>query len=1156
MFSGLTLFVILLYIATLFIVARFALRASLRGRQWVNHHLIFALSLGVYCTSWTFYGLVGTAASSGWDFLPILLGPILLLTLGFPVIQRIARITREERLNSITDFVTARYGKRRGIAVLTTLVIFLATVPYIALQLKAVSDSVQVLLGQFTLANVEITLMTCIAMIAFALLFGAQSTGKRQYNAGLIVAIAFESLVKLIAMLAVALLAVVLLSGPLSLEKTHQVSVFSGFSPSISFFVQTFISACMMFCLPRMFHVCFVQNQSEVQWLSARWSFFAYLILFVIMIAVIAQVGNILYLGEQIPGDQFMLSIPLSAGSEGIALFAFLGGFSAATAMIIVATITLGQIISNDIIMPLVYERDRAAKQKRNYASTLVYVRNAAVISIIILAYFYQRLLAGNVALTSIGLIAFALAVQLAPTIIAGIYWQQANARGAYAGIMLGVLVWFYTLFIPLMSRAGIGFDGLMQQGAFGIAWLRPEYLLGLEFSDSYSRGVLLSLSANILGFVLMSRNASITLIDRIQARMFALEGRARIKHELGSVRQNDLVVLMSQFLGESWAPHEAALVGGLASNSTLTYAERALASVTGVATARGLLDSLNQGARVDVEGIVSIVRDTTKALRFNQDMLHASFENVATGISVVNKDLELSAWNKSYEKMFKIPGDYLYIGMPISDVVRFNARRGMLGSGDIETYVQRRMDMLLQANPYEVRRHQIDGTILEIKGRPLPDGGYVTTYDDITEFIQAQTELEGSKEQLEIRVRERTKTINSMNRELVAEIQRREETEKELLLAKSEAENANKTKSEFLALASHDILQPLNAAKLFTDAMIEKGESDDHATVHSIKSSLESASTIIATLMEISKLDTGALEARKSHFPLNELFDSLISEYGILSNDSARIRVVRTGLWVYTDRTCLRRILQNLLSNAIKYGDGGKVLLGCRRRGEQVQIGVYDQGGGIDVDEQQLIFDEFYRSRRHAGIEGIGLGLSVTSRLTEIIDSSIQLRSENGRGSCFYLSVDMGEPRQQKPEIIERPLGRLEGLRVYCLDDDQNSLNALAQLLEVWGCQVKIASNRSDFLRLFVDAGNDLPAAVILDLQLGEAETDGIEVGLELVREQVVPPDAVIIVSAANFDEAAARSKEAGFVFLRKPIKPARLSAFLSSTSVQLNAQ
>ena len=1160
MLSTFTLFATSVYIVALFLVARFARGESLRGRGWVNHSIVYALSLGVYCTSWTFYGLVGTAADSGWDFSPILLGPILLFTFGFPIISRIAHITRREKLRSITDFVSSRYGKRRGIAVVVTLVLFVATVPYIALQLKAVSDSLQILLGRATTANIELTVITSVSMIAFALLFGSQSTGHKQYNAGLIVAVAFESFIKLIAMAAVAVLAVMVVSsgdasGSLLGANAARASQFSEFNPSISFFVQMFISACMMFCLPRMFHVCFVENHSESQLRSARWIFAGYLLLLGLFIVVIASVGNQLYGASDVQSDHFMLAIPMGTENSAVGILAFMGGFSAATAMIIVATITLSQIISNDIVFPVVFERDKAIGIQRDYSRTQVYVRRISVVCIIALAYFYQHLLANNLALTSIGLIAFALAVQLAPTIVAGIYSRRSNAYGAYAGITAGSLVWLYTLFVPMLSRAGFGLDSLVASGPFGIELLKPENIFGLGFSDSYSRGVILSLLVNVLFFVLVSRRSQVKLIDRIQARMFAADGEElSYGGELKGIRNEDLRALMTQFVGQDWIPGMPESGDEFASRQVIEQAEKTLTGITGVATARSLLTNINPGGHVNVEEVVSIVRDTTRALRFNQDMLHASFENVATGISVVNKELELSAWNKSYEKMFDLPPDYLHIGMPISKVVRYNAVRGMLGHGDVESLVQKRMDLLLQGNPYETRRNQMDGTIIEIKGRSLPNGGYVTTYDDITEFMQTQRDIERARDSLEQRVAERTETIESINRELVAEIRRRTNTEKALISAKSEAEKANKSKSEFLALASHDILQPLNAAKLFTDTLIERGSVDDLQTAGSIKSSLESASAIISTLMEIARLDTGALTPRFTHFPLKELFDSLISEYTVLLADNQEIHAVKTSVWVYTDKAYLRRILQNLLSNAIKYGEHGKILLACRRRGTQIELGVYDQGSGISDNEKELIFNDFYRAQRHIKYDGVGLGLSVTSRLTEMMGSRINLVSEPGRGSYFYLSIRKGIVQSEEEVVSEVGQRKLNGLRVLCLDDDHRNLEALQQLLGTWGCVVKTADDAATIFTL-IDNGF-VPDVAVLDYQLRDPETNGIQVGQELVRKNILSSDSISIVSAATLEDLPTRTRHEGFVFLSKPLKPAKLMAFLSSRGMgKINA-
>ncbi|WP_156498630.1 PAS-domain containing protein, partial [Oleiphilus sp. HI0079] len=306
----------------------------------------------------------------------------------------------------------------------------------------------------------------------------------------------------------------------------------------------------------------------------------------------------------------------------------------------------------------------------------------------------------------------------------------------------------------------------------------------------------------------------------------------------------------------------------------------RALSGIAGVASANAMIDGLRSGNKIAVEDVVSMFGETTKALRFNQEILFSSFENISSGISVVNDDLNIVAWNRRYEEMFNYPKNMLKIGTPVSELVQFNAHRGLLGAGDIELLVHKRLEHLKNGKPYRVVREHHDGQVIEIKGTPLPDGGYVTTYDDISDFIRIQNELELSNQNLEKRVESRTEEINRINQDLVHEIELRKGMETALLEAKSQAETANATKSRFLALASHDILQPLNAAQLYVTSLLEaQNERRDTRIVRQISNSIASAESIISSLLDIARIDTDSIEPKLSSVPLDQILKSLIDE-------------------------------------------------------------------------------------------------------------------------------------------------------------------------------------------------------------------------------------------------------------------------------------
>jgi len=1130
------------YLALLFWIARIGDRRRFNTSGWARHPLVYTLALGVYCTSWTFYGLVGTAAEKGWYYLPILLGPVLLFTLGYPLLQRIANVSRQENIHSIADFITSRYGKRQSVAAIVTLIMLATTVPYIALQLKAVTDTLLYSVNNIPFAGQDMTMLVSAAMILFTLIFGANRLDVASYHSGIMVAIAFESLVKLIALVTFAVFALSLSKGfdPGQLSNSAN-AVFQKSTITPSFWVLTLVSAATIFCLPRMFQITFVECLSENHLKFARRGFSVYLVAIAAAVFVISWVGNQVLAGTDVASDTYVLALPLGTGNQFLGLLAFIGGFSAATAMIIVASLTLSQMLSNDVILPLLIRKQKTRNTIPDYSRSLILTRRLTVVLVIVMAWLYQHSLAENVALTAIGLIAFALAVQLAPAIIFGLYWHRGNAMGVFAGLASGTLIWFITLMLPLLSNAGLIEQDLLINGIFGLESLRPEQLFGLSFSDSYTQGVVLSLAANIAAYCFVSTLDKTRLSDRIQAVTFVDKERTRQHSGVLDlqIKKADLTVMLTQFLGESATrrilENEPRPELTQVSPKMLHHAEQALAGVVGVASARAMLTSLSGGESLGVEDVVNIFEETTRSLQFNQDMLFASFESISSAISVVNADLKIVAWNKRYEQMFNYPEGMLCVGRPTADLVRYNAERGMLGAGEVEKQVQTRLGHLMAGKPYRVVRNHNQG-VIEIKGRPLPTGGYVTTYDDISEFINAQHELEQ-------RVSERTEEIENINQSLREEVKKRSETEVELIKAKSIAETSNASKTQFLAIASHDILQPLNAANLYASALLEKPGVNPELTdnLHHLQNAIGSAELIISNLLEISRLDTGSLTPKYKQFALSNILDPLANEFRVQTNKEVAFHWHHTTLWTESDAKYLRRILQNFLSNAVKYTSKGKILLGCRRRGKQIEICIYDCGPGISDAHQERIFDDFYRIK--SNVEGAGLGLGIALRFAHLLGHEIRVQSFDEQGSLFSLMVPLCEKgTRQASDVASTDLvSGLASLNIFYVDDEENNIHALSTLMDNWGCTFSSATSATSSIDYAKN--NEAPDVILMDYQLGP-DTNGLQLGDELQNLWSDVP--VCIVSAAPDEDLSKWVSEHGFDFLRKPIKPGKLRALL----------
>jgi signal transduction histidine kinase/Na+/proline symporter/CheY-like chemotaxis protein len=1079
---------------------------------------------------------VGTAAESGWLFLPILLGPMLLFMFAKGLCLRVARLCKQENTRSIADFLSARYGKRRGIASSVTLIVLLATVPYIALQIKAITDSLMLISPRAQNLGDEVGFLIACAMIVFSLAFGVRRLEMAGYHGGLMSAIAFESVVKLIAIISAALFSLVFIfASPEHLDLAIEAkNTFFGPQLDYRFVLQTVISGLAILCLPRMFHVVFVEQLSESHFRIGSKVFTTYLFIFILCIIVITIAGKVILQGQNVSGDSYVLFMPINEGQHWLTLLAFIGGFSASTAMTIVATVTLSYMLSNDVILPMLLRRRKELSPSPDFSTALINARRATVLLVVGLAYLYQLAFAGHAALNDIGLTAFALAVQLSPAMIFGIYSKQGNATGTYSALAVGCLLWFVTLFLPLMARSGAISEGVLEYGIWGISWLRPEFLFGFEFSDAFSRGVTISLCANAAAYWLASYLGKTILADRIQAKAFFSLSRAKSENKKTVYQISDLYALLVKFLGESATQkliYRHSQRGDTAASADLLDAvEHALSGIVGVPSAMAMIAMLEDEKKyLGVEDVVNIFEETTKALRFNQDMIYASFENISSGISVVNEELAIVSWNRRYEQIFSYPEDKLRVGQPVEELVRYNAQRGMLGPGSITELVSRRLAHLKSGKPYRVVRNHGE-CVIEIKGSPLPNGGYVTTYTDISEFIDAQEKLEKTKLYLEERVRQRTN---------------------ELLKAEQEAVEANLIKSKFVAQASHDILQPLNAARLYSSLLLEQAKKqgvDNVETIEYLNEAIESSESIIGTFLEISKLDTGAIKTSFSSVPVSAILDSLVNEFRVSLNQFLTLEYIPSSAVVYTDPRYLRRIVQNFLSNALKYTQKGRIALGCRRRKEYLEIFVYDRGLGIQESDQHKIFDDFYRVSAEHDIQGAGLGLAVVKRFSDLLEHPIHCHSEIGKGSSFSVCVPYGQPLQSDNRsagiTVNMPeVSIIEGKTLLYVDDDEQNVRAMEALLTEWGANA-ITATRAEDARMFVADSNGIkPDMIIVDWDLND-NNDGIQL-TSFLRESWGDVPACLV-SAAPDSNLSALAASHKMEFLRKPIKPGRLRATL----------
>ncbi len=1053
--------------------------------------LIYTLSLAVYCTAWTFYGTVTQAARWGTPITPTFIGTIIVFLFGLPFLRRLAALARAQNSASIADLVAARFGKSSSLAATLTFVAVVGMVPYVALQLKAVAQSFSVLAGYESGAAGwrDAALWVALLMSAFAMLFGTRRAAATAHNQGLMLAMAVESLLKLGAMLALGLFVVFgLYSGPSALFSAAQ--SLPPASPGGAFMALVLLGALAMVTLPHQFHVGVVELRDPQHLRTARWMFPLYLILIALPTLPIAWAGQLL-LGPEVPSDLHVLALPLMADRPGLALLAFIGGLSAATGMVVMAVLTLSIMIAQHWLAPLLL-RGAELHSSDDLRPRVLAQRRLAIAGVMLLAWLYGRAMVDSDALADIGALSFSALAQLGPAVWAAVNRPNWPSRAVLWGVLVGIAVWAWFLLRPAL-------------------WPEAWALDSSAWGDPLLIGTLLSLLANAATMGLLA------------LRPTPLLGGGVSGMAVGDLRRVATRLLPADEVGALFlAP---ATGDADARPELIAEVEHALAGVVGGSNARLLIQAARRGRGAPLEAVAEVVGETSRALRFNQNLLEGALENMSQGISVVDRDLRLVAWNRRYAELFSYPHSLLRVGTEVADLVRFNAQRGLLGSDQHEQQVQRRLVHMQVGSPYVTERRFPDGQVVEIRGNPMPGGGFVATFTDVTAFRAAEVALTAAKATLEERVEARTA---------------------ELALAKAEAERANQGKSRFLAAVSHDLLQPIHAAHLFTHALKQKLEdAESVALADHVESSLSSSESLLAGLLDISRLDAGGLSPQPRAFALDELLQPLIAEFQVLAAERGlELRSVSTRAWVRSDPQLLRRVLQNFLSNAVRYTERGRILIGCRRNAGSLRVEVLDTGPGIAEADQGLIFEEFHRLGQ-AG-PGLGLGLAIAERTARLLGHRLSLRSVPERGTTFAVELRRTAPGEvcatPTPAQRERQCGRL-----LLIDNDPAVLKGMRALVEGWGFAVTQARTEGQaHSAVAAESSADGPAyaAVLLDFHL-----DGARTGLDLLQtlRPFLGDTPIVVITADHAQETRSAVLAADCQLLHKPLKPLALKSLLA---------
>ena len=1154
----------ILYIGLLFVIA-------LKGDRNQSNRFqpyIYSLTLAIFCTSWAFYGTVQQSINSGWLLAPTYFGAIILMLFGWRLMTRIIQIAKQENTHTIADFIATRYGHSRKIAILVSVFSLIGIVPYIALQLKAVSESFQLITGSTHNAVYwysDPTICIALLMALFSILFGTRNLDASEHHKGLMLAVSFESLVKLFAFTAVGIYAVFFIrDGALdvyhaAMSDPQLSQSLSNYQKPMTYLVHALIGAIAIFALPRQFHAAVVEYTSPKDFNTARWLFPLYLLLSNLFILPIALVGFLNFDTSAFQQQYLTLWIPLASDAKGLALFAYIGGLSAGTSMVIVASIALSTMLSNEILLPLIIRSKLIAlEQIPDLGKFVIRLRRISIFSVLLFAFLYYRLLTQFNALSEIGLLSFVAVAQFAPALVLGLIWRGGNKQGAIYGMLAGFGIWFYCLVIPLFVQANwLSLDWM--QGLFNIAFIKPHALFGIDNLDPIVHGTIWSLFLNGLVYVIASLYHQPSFEDITQANKFVNELSLDQQYPRQSphiskqdksthVSLGDVKSLLLRFINSTKVKrllenHSNPITGRLldtskASNEILIAAERLLSSVLGAPAAKLLLNRLQQEPRDGYISFNVMLDEAYEVLHHNRSVLSSALQSISQGVCIIDKEMMVIAWNDKFKRLYQLPDECLYMGASIALIITHIAKQGGLGKGSIDELIKSRM-ALYKLGEHHISVHENQAQrFIEIEGNPMPQGQYITTYTDVTTQRHHEVELRQSNERLEQRVLERTNKLSQLNQEL---------------------KRANKSKTHFLAAAGHDLVQPLNSASLFASSLVHRltrlelkqntHESNELIILaNSLEQSLDNAELLLSELLEISKLDADVIRPDINDFELEEIIAPLISEFLVISKEKGlEFRWITSKLSIHCDPRLLRRILQNLLSNAIRYTPTGKILLGIKRHQGNVRIQVWDTGIGIEACQLDRIFDEFHRlDNIDSSFEkGLGLGLSIVQRLCRLLDIPISVQSIQGKGSVFTLDIPLAKEQIPALEIDQACLlaEQENTALVACIDNELQIIQGMESLLSDWGYQVVTAQD-SD--KLIHKLKGRVPDMLIIDYHLDHQKT-GLD-AYQVLSKHWLSKVPCMVITADYTQEVEEKISQCGLALLKKPVKAMALRSQLNA--------
>lgn len=1094
-------FITLLYLLVLFLIAYIGDKYKDKGKSLIKNPYIYSLSLAVYCTAWTFYGSVGLFTHNGFEYIPIYIGATFAAFTYRFTLKKMIAISRNHNTTSIADFISTRYGKCGSLAALISIFLVFGLLPYIALQLKAIHNTLDILVsfghsqrtGKISDFYYDHTFYTAVILSIFGALFGARKLDVTERHEGLVLAIAFEALVKLFAFLCIGIYITYFffdgyrnLLNEGAIYKEIQMLYKIGEPPTPTYYQWAnliLLSAVAVMLLPRQFHIGVIENPDEQHVTKAMFLFPLYLFMINFFVPAIAIGGRLIGLSPQ-EADIYVLKIPLVKGNELLSIIAFVGGFSAATGMLIVETVTLSTMVINHIVSPYIVK----FKFKLDLSFLLINLKRFFILSIMLLGYTYYKIIGETRILVDIGLMSFCAVLQLAPATFLGIYWEKINKIGAFTGIIAGFIIWFYTLFIPSFSNTLPFLKSVVEEGPFGYTFLRPYALFYLQGLDIWSHSIFWSLFFNFTFTISCSILFPQSKVEQETANSFVNINKEEKNYLLETVEHissppsyQEYLDFMSKFMGKENAikainaffdSHNLNKSDILTSHQSFllrNHIEKSLAAYVGAATAKNIIDSFLKVHGTKVVEIFNIFQDISESLKESREtlairlkelsLLYSSLQNLLStieeekildiAISILDKNFNASACaivlmdrdgklrikrqvGLKQEETSSITFDTsktTYVGMAFEN-------KNIIAIEDITTApftpkITSLKDgspiLSLAVAPIIVSGAPLGVIFLLYNHKQFFSEQYLNFFQGIANQIglslknaQLYSELGMLNKELENKVAERTIELRNKS-QLLEE-------------AYNNLKEVDKLKTQFLSTMSHELRTPLNSIIGYTQLILDGVEGEiseaQREDLERIEKNAKHLLQLINDILDLSKIEAGKMQLNITKVELKEVLKQAISIVAPLMSQK-NIKLIdnasEKNIFLTADLQRLEQIMINLLSNAIKFTDEGTITIDCSVSTDNIgqtwaTISVADTGIGISKENQEKIFEAFKQIEDASTRKygGTGLGLSITKKLVEMHGGAIWLESELGKGTTFYFTIPVASDEQFRPYVKE----------------------------------------------------------------------------------------------------------------------------------------